>query len=105
MTISGATTPNLSGLGSNGNEGIPCIPQNSRISVATLSDCILSYPWHLFGWVSNPSAESVYSTASADWVILVFVVVVVVVVVLSVVNKDTWYYITVLKSFSLNSKR
>ncbi len=54
--------------GSNGNEGVLRIPQSSRITVTSPSDCLVSYPRHSLG-VSYPSAEvqSVYSTAPADW--------------------------------------
>ena len=42
MTISGATTPGQSGLGSDGNEGVLHIPQSSYVTRPSLSDC-LSY--------------------------------------------------------------
>ena len=38
MTQSGATTPGQSGPGSDGNEVVLCILQNSRIT-----DCLVSY--------------------------------------------------------------
>ena len=60
MTLSCATTPNQNGPGSDGNEGVLCIPQSSIITWTSPSDCLVSYPGH--------SAEkSVYSTAPADW--------------------------------------
>ena len=40
--MSGATIPGQSGPGSNGNEGVFRIPQNSRITGASLSDCLVS---------------------------------------------------------------
>ena len=45
-TLSGATTLGLSGPGSDGNEGVLCIPQSSRITGASPSDCLMSYPGH-----------------------------------------------------------
>ena len=66
-TLLGATTPAQGRPGNDGNEGVLRIPQSSGISVATPSDCLLSYPGHSFG-KSYPSAElqSLYSAASAD---------------------------------------
>ena len=46
-TLSGATTPGQSGPGSNGNEEVFCIPQSSRITGASPSDCL----GHSFGGV------------------------------------------------------
>ena len=48
-TLSGATTPGQIGPGSNGNEGVLCIPQSSSITAASPSDCLVSYPGHLLG--------------------------------------------------------
>ena len=45
--LSGATTPDQSGLGSDGNEGVLRIPQSSSITGTSLSDCLVSYPEHL----------------------------------------------------------
>ena len=42
-TLSGATTPGQSGLGSNGNEEVLHIPQISK-AVALPSDGLMSYP-------------------------------------------------------------
>ena len=42
-TLSGATTPDQSGPGSNGNEGVVHIPHSSSITRTSLSDCWLSY--------------------------------------------------------------
>ena len=39
MTLSGATTPGHSGLGSDCNEEVPRILQSSSITSASLSDC------------------------------------------------------------------
>ena len=58
-----------SGPGSDGNEGVLCIPQSSSTAGTSPSDCLVSYPGHSSGGGSYPSAEvqSVYSTAPADW--------------------------------------
>ena len=45
-TLSGATIPSQSGPGSNGNEGVLCIPQSSNITGTSPSDCLVSYPGH-----------------------------------------------------------
>ena len=45
-TISGATTSGQSGSGSDGNEGVLCIPQSSSITGASPSDCLESYLEH-----------------------------------------------------------
>ena len=47
-TLSGATTPGQSGLRSNGNEGIPQIPQISKAG-ASLLDGLMSYLGHSLG--------------------------------------------------------
>ena len=70
--LSGATTPGQSGPGSNGNKGVLHIPQSSSITGTSPSNCLVSYPGHsMVG--SYPSAEKqlVYSTAPADWAIMV----------------------------------
>ena len=54
--LSGTTTPSQSGLGSNGNKGALCIPQNSSITAATPSDCLVSYSGHSLE-ESYPSTE------------------------------------------------
>ena len=48
--LSGATTPDQSGPGNNGNEGVLCIPQSSSITGTSPSDCLVSYPGHLLRW-------------------------------------------------------
>ena len=58
-TLSGATTPGQSELGSDGNKGVLHIPQNSSITEASPSDCLVSYP----------EKQSLYSTAPIVWVI------------------------------------
>ena len=63
-----ATSPGQSRSGGVGNEGVLRISQSSSITGASPSDCLMSYPGHLFG-MSYPYAEiqTVYSTAPADW--------------------------------------
>ena len=63
-TLSGATTMGQSGPGRDGNKGVLHIPQNSSITGASQSDCLVSYPGHSLG-ESYPSAEmqSVYSAS------------------------------------------
>ena len=61
MTLSGVTTPGLSGLGSNGNEGVLRIPQSSSIIGSSPSDCLVSYQGH------SVEKRAVYSTAPAGW--------------------------------------
>ena len=59
-----------SGLESDGNEEVLHISQISSINGTSPSDCLVSYPRHLFGGGgSYLSAEmqSVYSTVPADW--------------------------------------
>ena len=70
-TLSTATTLDQSGSESNGNEEVLHIPQSSSITGASLLDCLVSYPGHLL-WGSYPSAEmqSVYSTATTDWALI-----------------------------------
>ena len=67
-TLSGATTPSQSELGSDDNKGVLHIHQNSRITGASPSDCLESYPGYLLR-ESYLSAEmqSVNSLAPADW--------------------------------------
>ena len=72
--LPGATTPGQSGPGSDGNEGVFCIPQSSSITWHSQSDWFLSYPGHLLVEVvveSYPCAQmqSVYSTTLAEWAV------------------------------------
>ena len=48
-TLSGATTPDQSGHGSDGNEGVLRVPQISCITEASPPDCLVSYPGHSLG--------------------------------------------------------
>ena len=54
-TLSGAVTPGQSGAGSDGNERVLYILQNSSITRASPSDCLVSYQGHRVGG-SYPSA-------------------------------------------------
>ena len=60
-----------SGPGSDGNEGVLRIPQSTSTAGTSSSDCLVSYLGHSLEEGSYPSAEaqSVYSTAPADWAI------------------------------------
>ena len=49
MTQSGITTPGQSRPGSNGNEEVLHIPQNSKAR-ASLFDCLMSYAGNLLEW-------------------------------------------------------
>ena len=51
--LSGATTLGQSGPGSDGNEGVFRIPQNSSTAGTLPSDCLVSYPGHSLGGL-NP---------------------------------------------------
>ena len=53
-TLSCATTPDQSGPRSDGKQGIGYIPQISSITIASPSDCLMSYPEHWLGWVLIP---------------------------------------------------
>ena len=66
-TLSGATTPGQSGLGSDGNEWVFHICKSSNITGTSASDSFVLYSGHSLGR-SYPSDEvkSVYSTAPAD---------------------------------------
>ena len=48
--LSGATTPDQSGPGSNGSEGVHCIPLNSKTG-ASPSDSLVSYLGYFLGGV------------------------------------------------------
>ena len=52
--LSGATIPGQSGPGSNGNEGVVCIPQSPGISETSSSDCLVSYLGHSLGGDLTP---------------------------------------------------
>ena len=65
----GDTTLGQSGPESDGNEEVLHIPQSSKITGASPSDCLVSYPRRLLQGGYNPSAEkqSAYSTTLVDW--------------------------------------
>ena len=66
--LSGATTPNLSGPGSDGKKGVPRIPQGSRFTGASPSYCVVSYSKHSLGKSYSPAEiQLMYSTIPADW--------------------------------------
>ena len=44
MTLQDATTLGQSGPGSDGNDGVVCVPYNSSITGASPSDCSMSHP-------------------------------------------------------------
>ena len=46
QNLSGAINPGQSGPESNGNKGVPCIPQSSSITEASASDSLVSYSGH-----------------------------------------------------------
>ena len=73
-TLSGATTQGQSGPGRDGNKSVLHIPQISSITEASPSDCLVSYPGHSLG-ESYPSSKmySVFSTAPANWAIIIAV--------------------------------
>ena len=48
-TLSGITTPGLSGPGSDGNKGVLHIPQTLRITKTSRSDCLMSHAGHSLG--------------------------------------------------------
>ena len=67
-TLSGATTPVLSGPWSDDNEGVLRIPQSSSITEVLASDYLVSYPEHSLGEsYLSVERQSVYSTAPANW--------------------------------------
>ena len=61
-TLSGATSWNHSGSGSNDNEGVLCIPQSSSITGSSPSDCFVSNLGH--------SLEGSYPSANCSQCIL-----------------------------------
>ena len=69
-TLSGATTPGQSGLGSDSNEEVLCIPQSSSMTRTPPSDCLVSYRTFFGGGgesYSSAEKQSMYSIAPADW--------------------------------------
>ena len=69
-TLSDATTPDKSGPGNNGNEGVLRIPQSSSITGASPTDYLVSYLGHsLEEFYSSAEMQLVYFTAPIDWAI------------------------------------
>ena len=68
-TLSGTSTLGLRRPGSDVSKGVLCIPQSSKITGLSQSDCLVSYLGHSLG-ESYLSAEmqSVYSADQANWV-------------------------------------
>ena len=69
MTLSGATTQDLSWAGSDRNEGVLGIPQSSSITGTSPLEFLVSYLRHssvMRGSYSSAKVQSVYSTESAD---------------------------------------
>ena len=65
--LSAATTPGQIKPGSDGNEGVICIPKSSWITGASPSDCLASYPEQLLGEsYSSTEMQSAYTTVPAD---------------------------------------
>ena len=61
-TLSGATAAGQSGPWSDGNEGVLYIPQSSRNTGASPSDCLMSYQEHsLVGSYSSAEMQSVFA--------------------------------------------
>ena len=54
MTLSGTTTQGQSVPGSNGNEGVLCIPQSSSITGTSPSDYLVSCPGYSLGGGLTP---------------------------------------------------
>ena len=52
--LSGASTLGQCGSGSNDNEGVLRTPQSYCITVASPSDCLMSFSGHLLGWRLTP---------------------------------------------------
>ena len=58
-----------SGVTTSGQSGPRTIPQSLAITRVPPSDCLVSYPVHsLVGSYSSAEKQSVYSTATTDWV-------------------------------------
>ena len=70
-TLPGATTPGQSCPGNDGNEGVLCIPQSSSITETLPSACLVSLAGYSLGRsYSSPEKQSVYSTATANWALI-----------------------------------
>ena len=58
-TFSGATPLGQTEPGSDGNEGVLCIPQRSSITEASQPDCLVPYPGYTCIYLPKPSARAV----------------------------------------------
>ena len=65
--MSGDATLDQSGPGSDGNVGVICILQRSKIIGASLWDCLVSYQEHSLGGGSNRSPEQVTEFYCLTW--------------------------------------
>ena len=67
-TPSVTTTPDQDWPGSDGNDGLLCIPQIFSITEISPSDCTMSYKGHsLRGSYPSAKKHSVYLTLPTDW--------------------------------------
>ena len=66
-TLSGTTTPIQSGPGSNGNEGMLCIPQSSSFTGTLPSDGVVLYLGHSLDRVLPIYKDSVGVFYSPSW--------------------------------------
>ena len=67
-TLSGATTSCQNEPESDGNKGVLRILQSPKITGASSSDCLVSYPGDSLGeYFPSEVMHSVYSTAPANW--------------------------------------
>ena len=68
MTLSGANTSAQNGLRSDVTEGVLCIPQNSRITGTSTSDCLVSLSGHSLGGLTLLQSSRCI-LLPADWAI------------------------------------
>ena len=66
-TLSDVTNPDQSGPGSDGNEGVLCIPQCSGITGSSPFDYLVPYPGHSFGGILSLCRDAVYVFCSHSW--------------------------------------
>ena len=65
-TLSGTTTLGKSGPDCDGNKGVLCVPQNSSITGASPSDCLVSYPGNSLQGVLPLCRDAVCDWAYTD---------------------------------------
>ena len=94
-TLSGATNTTESDPESDGNEWVLCFPQSSNITKDSASDCLISYPRHPLG------VGSLTPLQRCNWCILQPQPKrqLITVCQFFVLQKNTWYYITMCKWF------